>query len=41
MWGLLCREIMLVPEGQLREESVKHSGTDVSAVSLARACPYQ
>ena len=41
MWGSLCREITLVPEWQLCEESVKHSDTDVSAISLARACPYQ
>lgn len=41
MWGSLCREITLVPEWQLCEESVKHSDTDVSALSLARACPYQ
>lgn len=38
--GSLCREITLVPSDS-SVESVKHSDTDVSATSLARACPCQ
>lgn len=40
MWDLLCRESTLMPGWQLCEESVKHSHTEVLAISLAGALTY-